>query len=209
MAGKKVAVDPQPITGADDLAKLVVRRQMNQGGNILLCGLEPLTPEEFFAGGPNGISAAWTVGHLACVTDLFTSWMEEREPLIAKHAHDVFNSLEIAKKTVTKAESVDPKTFPKADILLLFRRAQIRALELLDGFDEALWEAAAPRGVPETLPTYGAIWQSLGVHTYWHLGELSGCLQRFHGTYTLNTVAHYFYTGAGSAARMKAARFIP
>src|SRR5579859_694362 len=78
-----------------DLPKAVVRRQMNQAGNILLTAIEPFSSEEFFAEGLNGISAAWTVGHLACVMDLFTSWIEERELTISTAMHGVFNSLEI------------------------------------------------------------------------------------------------------------------
>ncbi len=80
--------------------------------------------------------------------------------------------------------------------MLLFRQAQVRALELLKDFDVQRWESPTPVHAPDTLPTYGTIWQSLGVHTFWHLGELAGCIPRFHGTYTLNTVAHYFYTSA-------------
>ena len=180
---------------SDQIVKLVVRRQMNQGGNILLAGLEPLTEAEFFAGGPNGISPAWTMGHLACVLDLFTSWVEGRDLSIARWSHDIFNSLNIEKKKDrTKAESVDPKVLPKGDIMLLFRQAQCHALEVLRDFDVKLWERPTPAHVPDTLPTWGSIWQSLGVHPFWHLGELAGCISRFHGTYTLNTVTHYFYT---------------
>ena len=182
---------------SEDIVKLVVRRQMNQGGNILLAGLEPLTEAEFFAGGDNGISPAWTMGHLACVLDLFTSWIEGRDLAIARWSHDIFNSLNIEKKKDrTKAESVDPKVLPKGDIMLLFRQSQVHALEVLRDFDVKLWERPTPNHVPDTLPTWGAIWQSLGVHPFWHLGELAGCIKRFHGTYTLNTVTHYFYTSA-------------
>ncbi len=180
----------------DELVRQVVRRQMNQAGNILLSGLEPLSAEEFFAAGSNGISPAWTVGHLACVIDLFTSWVAGGRKALPDHVHAVFNSLEIGKKTLSKAELVDPTMFPQADILLLFRQSQVRALDVLRDFDLALWDAPTPESVPDTLPTYGAIWQALGVHTFWHLGELSGCIPRFHGTYTLNTVIHYFYTGS-------------
>ena len=178
----------------NQLTKVLVRRQMNQGGNILMAGIEPLSEDEFYTGGMNGISPAWTVGHLACVLDLFTSWVEERDLTIPKWTHDVFNSLDIGKKTVTKAESVDRSALPKSDVMLLFRHAQVRALQVLQTFDAGRWEHCTPDHAPDTLPTYGAIWQALGVHTFWHLGELSGCIPRFHGTYTLNTVVHYFYT---------------
>lgn len=190
---------PKAAPVGEELVKQVVRRQMNQAGNILLSGLEPLTDQEFFAGGPNGISPAWTVGHLACVVDLFTSWITERGTVLPKAVHAVFNPLEIAKKTGTKAEQVDARAFPKADILLLFRQSQVRALHVLRDFDARRWEEPTPNTVPETLPTYGAIWQALGVHTFWHLGELCGCIPKFHGTYTLNTVVHYFYTPSESS----------
>jgi hypothetical protein len=176
-----------------DLPKAVVRRQMNQAGNILLTAVEPLGADEFFAEGLNGISAAWTVGHLACVMDLFTSWIEQRDLVITSTMHGVFNSLEIELPTKSKAASVDRQAFPKSDIMLLFRNTQVRTLKLLDEFDVALWEGRTPPHAPETLPTYGSIWQNLGVHTFWHLGELCGALPRFHNTHTLNTLAHYFY----------------
>jgi hypothetical protein len=187
----------QGVGPSDQIVKTLVRRQMNQGGNIMMAGLEPLTEVEFFAGGANGISPAWTMGHLACVLDLFTSWIEGRDLSIARWTHDIFNSLNIEKKKDrTKAESVDPKVLPKGDILLLFRQSQVHALEVLKDFDVKLWERPTTNHVPDTLPTWGAIWQSLGVHPFWHLGELAGCIKRFHGTYTLNTVTHYFYTSA-------------
>jgi hypothetical protein len=176
-----------------DVPKVLIRRQMNQAGNILLTAIEPFSDDEFFTAGLNGISAAWTVGHLACVMDLFTRWIEERELLIPDWMHNIFNSLEIEHPATTKAASVDRQALPKADVLLLFRNTQVRTLKLLNDFDMKLWDDAAPAHAPDTLPTYGAIWQNLGVHTFWHLGELCGALPRFHGTHTLNTLAHYFY----------------
>jgi hypothetical protein len=182
-----------------DIAKHAVRRQMNQGGNILLCGLEPLDEDEFFAAGCNGVSPAWTVGHLACVLDLFTSWVIRRPLVFESTVHDVFNPLDIRKQTMSKADTVDRRRFTKPDLLLWFRQAQVRTLAVLRDFDMRLWNAATEDYVPDTLPSYGAIWQNLGVHTFWHLGELSASVSRFHGTYTLNTVAHYFYTQEDSA----------
>jgi len=180
-------------------SKTLVRRQMNQSGNILMSALEPFSEDNFFAGGVNGVSPAWTVGHLACVLDLFTSWLEHRDLIIEPWMHGIFNSLEIGTKSGTKADLVDRTRLSKAEILLLFRQAQVRALQLLEGFAPEDWDLLTPAHAPDTLPTHGAIWQSLGVHTFWHLGELSGCMPQFHGTYTLNTVAHYFY--APSPAR--------
>jgi len=185
---------PEVETGQNiDIAKVLIRRQMNQAGNILLTAMEPTSEDEFFAEGLNGISVAWTVGHLACVMDLFTSWIEERPLLIADWMHNIFNSLEIEHPTKTKAASVDRAALPKSEIVLLFRNTQIRSLKLLSEFDSELWGCSTPAYAPDSLPTLGAIWQNLGVHTFWHLGELCGSLPRFHGTHSLNTLAHYFY----------------
>jgi hypothetical protein len=196
---------------ADDLAKQIIRRQMKQAGNVLLCALEPLSDEEFFAGGDNGVSPAWTLGHLACVIDLFSSWVAGHPPLLSTRAHIVFNEHGLGKAEKTKAELVDPAEFAKIDIMLLFRQAQVHALEVLDQFETRLWDTPTVKPVPEALPTYGAIWQALGVHTFWHLGELCGCVSRFYGTYTLNTVVDYFYvsTQDDSATRLQAARVMP
>jgi len=180
------------VLGAD-IPKVMVRREMNQAGNTLLTALEPMTEGEFFQGGPNGISPAWTVGHLSCVMDLFTSWIEVRDLLIPGWMHDVFNSIDLEKPTKTKAEGVDREVLSKDDVLLLFRSTQVRTLKLLADFDMRLWDARTPPSNQDTLPTYGSIWQALGVHTFWHLGELSGCTSRFHGTHALNTAIHYFY----------------
>src|SRR4051812_17824626 len=79
---------------AGDILRLAIRRQMNHGGNILLSGIEPLTEDEFFAGSSSGSSPAWTVGHLACVTDLFTSWIADSRRFNDPRAHEVFNRLE-------------------------------------------------------------------------------------------------------------------
>lgn len=176
--------------------KRIVRRQMNRSGNIMLSALEPLLDAEFFQAGLNGVSPAWTVGHVACVTDLFSSWLDSDGLLLPRATHDIFNSLDIGEKSgLSKAELVDPQRFSKASILLMMRQAQVKALRVLDRFDVSRWEEGSPEEVPETLPTCGSIWEHLSVHTYWHLGEFSGSIPRFHGTYTVNTVLHYFFPG--------------
>ena len=87
-----------------DPCKRIIRRQMNRSGNILLSGLEPLDDQAFFAPGLHGASPAWTVGHLACVTDLFDSWIRGQMPALSASFHKVYNSLDLSKKAQTKAE---------------------------------------------------------------------------------------------------------
>lgn len=180
----------------EDLPKLIVRRQLNRSGNTLMAALEPLSSEEFFEPGPSGISAAWTVGHIACVADLFGATLDDGRLALDPETHEVFNSLEIGpKKLTTKAAGVDPQRYSKADILLMMRQTQVRLLKLLDVFDVARWDEPAPDRVADTLPTYGAVWEHLAVHTYWHLGELSSAVERFYGTYSMNSMLHYFAWG--------------
>ena len=173
--------------------KRIIRRQMNRSGNILLSGLEPLEDSAFFAQGLHGASPAWTVGHLACVTDLFDSWIRGQMPALSTCFHAVFNSLDLSKKEKSKAETVSELSYTKQEIIMAYRQAQVRALETLDAFDVSRWDERTPHYVPDSLTTYGEVWEALGVHTYWHLGELCGAIEQFHGTYTLNSILHYFY----------------
>ncbi len=191
-----------------DLPKSIVRRQLNRSGNTLMAAMEPLSSEEFFRGGPSGISAAWTVGHIACVADLFGAALDDGHLALPPDVHEVFNSLEFgAKKHSTKAEGVDPECYPMRDILLMMRQTQVRLLKILDIFDVERWDDPAPDRVADTLPTYGAMWEHLAVHTYWHLGELSSAVERFFGTYSMNSMLHYFAWGKNdiAAANRKAA----
>lgn len=192
---------PPPPRLDDGAAQLIckdlVRRQMNRSGNLLLGALEPLSDEEFFAGGSSGVSAAWTVGHLACVADLFSGWISGDGRRLPDAAHDVFNTTAIADpRGPDKASLVDPSVWSAVWITLTFRQAQVRAFATLEAFDVARWGERPPRKIPDdSLPTLGAIWENLAVHTYWHMGELAGSLPRFHGTTSMNTLLHYFYDG--------------
>jgi DinB superfamily len=175
-------------------AAAAVRRMLNRSGNSLFTAIEPLSEEEFFSGGANGISVAWTVGHLACVFDLFTSWIRGNRCLLPKEVHAVFNSLDVkAPGGPTKAELVRKSIYSKGEIMFLLRGAQIEALKLLEKCCEQSWLAPPPGPRPEDLHTVGDIWEHLAVHTYWHMGELCGTFPRFHGTYTLNMLPHYFF----------------
>ena len=175
-------------------AAVAVRRMLNRSGNSLFTAIEPLSEEEFFEGGVNGISVAWTIGHLACVTDLFTSWIHGKGCKLPKAVHDVFNSLEVrAPKGPSKAEIVQKAGHSKGEILFMLRSVQIDALKLLDRCTEQSWHARPPGRCPDDLHSAGDIWEHLAVHTYWHMGELCGTFPRFHGTYTLNMLPHYFF----------------
>ena len=176
-----------------EIARHVIRRQMNQSGNILLSAVEPMDDDVFFEAGVNGISVAWPLGHLACVMDLFCGWIDGKGRLHDERLHAMFNPLGLESDPRPKAERVDRKSATRAKLILAFRSSQVRALHLLESFDLSLWNQATDPNVPDSLPLWGSIWEALGVHTFWHLGELAGCMPRFHGTYTLNTVLHYFY----------------
>jgi hypothetical protein len=196
------------VSRLEDLPKLIVRRQLVRSGNTLLSALEPVRDDEFFAGGPSGVSAAWTLGHLSCVADLFGAAMDDGVLALAAETHQVFNSLDIAEeKTTTKAETVKAAQFPKARLIAMMRKTQVRLLKVLDAFDVQRWNDPAPDRLADTLPTFGAMWEHLAVHTYWHLGELSSAVERFHGTYSMNSMPHYFIWGENDteAARRAAA----
>lgn len=171
----------------------VIKRQVTLSGNTLLLALEPVSEDEFFAENATGFSAAWTAGHLSCVADLFSSWFDGRLAL-SREFHQVFNETEVtAAGPASKAAGVSRERYPKENLLLRFRQAVVKAMRALDAFDLAQWDAPAPPGAPVSLLTGGAVWEHLAVHAYWHLGELSGSMPRFAGTYTLNIVPHYLH----------------
>lgn len=180
----------------------IIARQLDRSGTILLRALEPLTDEEFYAENANGYSAAWAVGHLAAVCDLMSFWLDTGPLQFDPLFHRVFNDTTAAQaqpaevpegmKTASKAR--EAVFYPKADLLQRFEQAVTKALRVLTGFDIAQWDAPGPPGTPRSLATGGAVWEHLAVHIYWHCGELAGSMERFHGTYTLNPMSHYFYS---------------
>jgi hypothetical protein len=189
------------------LPKLIVRRQLARSGNTLMAAMDPLSEEEFFDAGPSGISAAWTVGHLACVSDLFGAALDDGKLSLPPEAHSAFNDLGLSdSKPRAKAEMVERHEFNKSRILTMMRRSQIRLLKVLDAFDVSEWNAPGPDRFADTLPTYGSVWEHLAVHTYWHLGELSSAVPRFYGTLSMNCMLHYFAWGGNDteAARRAA-----
>jgi hypothetical protein len=179
--------------------KQVIERQVDDAGNTLVLALEPLGDDEFYAENATGFSAAWTLGHLACVADLFSSWFDGHL-LFGREFHRVFNDTGVADSgPASKAASVSREDYPKEFLFLGFRQAVIKALDTLDAFDVAQWDDTAPPGAPVGLLTAGAVWERLAAHAYWHCGELAGSMPRFFGTYALNIVPHYFYRPRGSS----------
>jgi hypothetical protein len=171
--------------------KQVIKRQVDRSGNTLMLGLEPVSDDEFFAENATGFSAAWTVGHLACVADLFSSWFDGYLTF-GREFHQVFNDTGVtAARPVSRAE--ENSKYSKENLLFSFRQGVTKALRTLEVFDAGQWDAPAPPHAPASLLTGGSVWEHLAVHVYWHCGELAGSMPRFYGTYTLNTVPHYFY----------------
>jgi hypothetical protein len=176
-------------------AKDIIANQIIRSGETLMLALEPLTNDEFFGCLETGFSAAWSVGHLACVADLFSSWLDIKPKMFGDSFHDVFNETDIngwEPQTTSKAARVDRDTFPKEMLLHNFRHAVIKALGVLDKFDTGRWYVKGIASVP-SLITAGEVWELLAVHIYWHCGELAGSMPRFFGTYTLNILPHHFY----------------
>lgn len=173
----------------------VIARQVELSGHVLLRGMEPLDPAEFFAENRDGLSAAWVTGHLACFADLFSSWLDPGGQLLLDGSfHQVFNETDVAEAgPVSKAASVDPAVYPKTLLLHRFREAVVKAQRVLGEFDIAQWDAPAPPDVPLSLRTCGAVWEILGGHINWHLGGLASSMPRFDGTYTLGLLPHHLY----------------
>jgi anti-sigma factor RsiW len=172
----------------------LVTRQIMRSGETLILAMEPLPDSLFFRENQDGFSAAWTVGHLACVADLFSSWFDDGALLLDEGFHRVFNETSVtAPGPLSKAVAVERENYGKQELLLRFRQAVVKALTVLSRFDQ--WDAPPPRGVPATLTTGGSVWEILAAHIYWHCGALAGSMDAFFDTYTLNILPHHLYVG--------------
>jgi hypothetical protein len=170
----------------------VIRQLTFSGERLLICA-ELLDPREFYAENADGYSAAWTIGHLACVTDLFRSWFDG-EMLFEPGFHQVFNETAVVEEgVISKAATVDPARFPKELLMLRFREAQIKAMYTMEEFGFENWDEPGPPGLPVTIQTGGRLWEILAVHTEWHLGALAASVPRFRGTYLPNVLPHHLY----------------
>jgi hypothetical protein len=173
--------------------KQLVERQMVTAGNTLLIAMETVGDDEFFHKQVTGFSAAWTVGHLACVPDLFSGWFGGHV-LLNEQFHHMFNETDVVEAgALSKAESVDREFFPKKLLLYHYRQAMVKAIQILRSFDIEQWDAPPPLGVPVTLLTGGAVWERLAVHGDWHNGELAGSMPRFFDTHAMNPLPHHLY----------------
>jgi hypothetical protein len=141
---------------------------------------------------------------------LFGAILDDGKLLLPQETHDVFNGLDIGdKKFATKAEGVDRERYTKSRLIVNMRQAQVRLLKVLDVFDVQRWDEPSPDRIADTLPTLGCMWEHLAVHTYWHLGELSSAVERFHGTYTINAMLHYFTWGENDSEAARRASVAP
>ena len=173
----------------------VTERQIVRSGTTLLHAMEPLDADTFFAENPDGFSAAWVVGHQACVADLFSSWFDDGELLFTESFHQVFNEtgIETGLTMMSKAATVSRSQYPKGLLLLRFRQGVSKALRVLRSFGVENWDSPGPPGTPVPLLTGGEVWEHLARHGDWHNGQLAGSMPVFFFTYTLNTLSHYFY----------------
>jgi hypothetical protein len=178
----------------------VLARLMTLSGETLLLAMEPADEGEFFAENADGFSAAWVLGHLACVADLFSSWFSG-QLLFEESFHQVFNDTGLASAAgASKAAAVHPERYSKALLLYRFREAMVKAKGTLRSFDLARWAAPAPPGAPVTVLTCGEVWELLARHTDWHCGQLAGSMPRFSGTYSLNIKPHHLYAADDTPA---------
>lgn len=151
-------------------AKDVIAGQLQTGEYFLQTFTKDFTDAEYFAPAVAGSNhAAWILGHLACTED-WGRWL-----LSGKSKH-----LDEATHALFKGGSScmpDPSKYPSRKALdRLFADSRSRLVEALGAFDIGRWDEPTPdHGPRKQFPTLGDLWALMGLHQFWHFGQLTTC----------------------------------
>lgn len=151
-------------------ARDVVLGQLKNSQMLLEMLTADLSDAEYFAPALEGTNhAGWILGHLATAEDWAVSKVTGGKQRIPQAIHEKFKG---GSKCVP-----DASAYPsRKELDELFRDARAHTLESLSAFDETKWDDPAPEGVPaEFFPTLGSIWGLMGMHPFWHIGQLTTC----------------------------------
>ncbi|CAN0655792.1 DinB family protein [uncultured Nitratireductor sp.] len=146
--------------------KDAIRRQIDTSGTLLLRVSKTLSDDGFFEEPANGGSMAWTLTHLFTLQD----WARNRvfggvEPRVDRASREAFKG-----GRAVYDEDRD-RLGTRREIENAFANEQYRTIAALNAFDVAKWDQPTPSGC--RFPAYGALWEHLAAHNYWHLGALS------------------------------------
>lgn len=151
--------------------KDVVVHQLKFGQTLFQMFTSDLSDEEYFIPAAEGTNhVAWVLGHIAQTEDWMVSLLTGAERTVSEDVQKLFGG---------SSECVpDAGKYPSRKTLDdLFHDNRARAIEAAGLFDDSRWDDTAPEGgLPvDSFPTVGSIWGMMGMHQFWHLGQLTTC----------------------------------
>jgi len=165
--------------------KNIIKRQIDSSGITLLNASRLLSDEEFFEECCGNVSMAWTLGHLAAFQDWAVNRVFlENEPILGRETRE-------ALKGGREITEMDRALLPsKAELENFFIQTQALTISTLEEFNEELWDQETPSGC--RFPTLGSLWENLGVHNIWHLGNVGGVIPKLVGSNVTVAVPRYY-----------------
>lgn len=152
--------------------KDVLLFQLQTGQMLFQQYSEDLSDQEYFQPPVEGANhAAWILGHIAASEDSMTASITGTPKHLPDSIHDTFQM-----GSTCVADASKYPTRKEIDDMFINTRANV--LEALQTFDDSKWNDPSPEGYPKDFfPTIGSIWSMIGVHQFWHIGQLTVCRQ--------------------------------
>ena len=125
---------------------------------------------EYFQSPVEGANhAGWIVGHIAVSEDSMSAGILDSPKRLPESIQEMF-----------RGESTcfpDASKYPaRKELDEMFLNTRANVLESLKTFDESRWNDPSPEDwTKEVFPTLGSIWGMMGVHQFWHIGQLTVC----------------------------------
>jgi hypothetical protein len=148
------------------ILKQALKRQIDSSGILLLKAASALSDQEFGDHTLKGASMAWTLGHISALQDwsLHRVFLKD-EPEFGREKREALKGGRLLR------EGDHEYTANRREVEATFEKTQSQLVHYLHTFDEATWNASTPSGC--RFPTYGALWEHLAVHNFWHLGAIA------------------------------------
>ena len=151
-------------------AKSAILEQLGLGQYLFDKFTADLSDAEYFKSPiPGANHAGWIVGHVAVSEDSLVAAATGKAKRIPEATQDLF-------KGGSKCEANASKYPSRKEIDELYKNSRAHTLEALKASDDSRWGAPSPEGfTKDVFPTMGSIWNLLGTHQYWHIGQLTVC----------------------------------
>jgi hypothetical protein len=148
--------------------KDTIKFQLGTAAALVEMFTKDLSDEEYYkVAVPGANHAGWIVGHLAVSADSLAAGACGGKMRFPQEMHDLFNGQSECK--------ADASSYPsRKEIEEMFTNSNAHTMEDLATFDESKWDNPSPDSMPKDFfPTVGTMWNMIGAHPFWHIGQLT------------------------------------